>query len=66
MSHLQTDDSTVKEASFTGKIFLSLFFFIFFAMGTSFLSFMSLALFKEISSYLWEKTECTVIASSIE
>ncbi len=66
MSHLQTDSGTVKEASFTGKIFLSLFFFIFFAMGTSFLSFMSLALFKEISSYLWEKTECTVNAGAIE
>ncbi len=66
MSYLRTTDEPVKEASFKSKVLLSLFLFVFFSMGTSFFCFMSYSLFKEISSYLWDKTECTVISSSIE
>jgi hypothetical protein len=64
--HTENKGEPIKEASFTGKILLSFFLFIFFAMGTSFFSFMGYSLFREISSYLWDKTECTIISSRIE
>ncbi len=66
MSQVQTKDKPIKEATFTGKIFITLFLFMFFSMGTSFLSFMGYAVFREISSYFWDRIECTVISSAIE
>ena len=66
MPQIQTNHELVREASFKSKVFLSLFLSVFFGMGISFFSFMSYSLFGEISSYLWDKTECEVISSSID
>ena len=66
MPQIQTNHELAREASFKSKVFLSLFLSVFFGMGISFFSFMSYSLFGEISSYLWDKTECEVISSSID
>lgn len=66
MMQLKNNNESSKEASLPGRISITLFLLVFFSMGAFFLSFMGYSLYREASTHLWTKTECTVISSGID
>lgn len=49
-----------------GKLFITVFFFIFFAVGTMFTVFVAGEVVRTISTYSWEQIPCVVLSSEIE
>jgi hypothetical protein len=55
-----------EKVSLPGKIFGSLFFLPFLAFGLWFLGLMIYGFFASARTFLWEKTDCTILSSSVE
>ncbi|HBC86564.1 MAG TPA: hypothetical protein DCZ94_06380 [Lentisphaeria bacterium] len=66
MPSVNQDGINAKPATLGSKIGLSLFLFIFLAMGSAFLIIMSYSFYREASTRFWTDTECRVVSSSIE
>ena len=48
-----------------GRVFLTLFFLVFFAMGCLFTGFVVKQVSRDASAYSWERTECVILESSV-
>ena len=55
-----------KPPTVAGKIGMSLFFFVFFAMGAGFCFFLAAEFFENVATYSWNATEATISQSQVD
>src|SRR5687768_17584462 len=48
-----------------GRVFLTLFFLVFFAMGCLFTAFIVRQVWRDASAYSWERAECVILESQV-